>query len=383
MQYVEPHTLAIFGGNPTFPEGAPQWPQRNDDVRDSLLGAWEDGSWGQYRGPYGSQLVEELGDFHNVEYVMLTCSGTMAVELALRAVGVQPGDRVALAAYDFPGNFRAIEATGARPVLVDVSPHFVPSIELIQRAILEFGPITALLVSHLHGNLADLKAIVELADQHDISVVEDACQVPGAKVGERRAGAGGHVGVLSFGGSKLLSAGRGGALLFGDAITHQRAKVFSERGNEAFPMSELQAAVVLPQLRRLNSDNQHRATSVERIRTHCQQLPGLQLVTSEVAPSSFYKLAWRFDNALSPWKDRATLIQALAAEGFAVGEGFRGFARRSTRRCDKIGELRESQLAAEQTVLLHHPVLLEDSATVDRVIDGLRKVSSVQRLPTV
>ena len=79
-------------------------------------------------------------------------------------------------------------------------------------------------------------------------MIEDACQAPGAMLEGRRAGTFGDVGVLSFGGSKLLTSGRGGAVLTSDAHMAQRIRLYTQRGNEAYPLSEMQAAVVLPQL---------------------------------------------------------------------------------------------------------------------------------------
>src|SRR5204862_924383 len=109
----------------------------------------------------------------------------------------------------------------------------------------------AVIVSHLHGELAPMADIRAFADCSGLLLIEDACQAPGAMIEGRPAGTWGDVGVLSFGGSKLLSAGRGGALLTRSAEFIQRAKVYCEQGNHAFPLSELQAAVLIPQLAKL------------------------------------------------------------------------------------------------------------------------------------
>src|SRR5688572_14356506 len=86
------------------------WPVRDEAVRDALVRAWADGSWGRYHGPHCEQLRGELSALHHVEHVTLCSSGTVAVELALRGLKVGADDEVILAGYDFPGNFRAIEA---------------------------------------------------------------------------------------------------------------------------------------------------------------------------------------------------------------------------------------------------------------------------------
>src|SRR5579872_4655546 len=113
--------LAIHGGRPACPEGPPGWPPHDEAVAAALRLAAEDGSWGHYHGPHVPRLATALAERFAVEHVLPCCSGTFAVQLALRALGIGSGDEVILAGYDFSGNFRAIEAVGARPVLVDVA----------------------------------------------------------------------------------------------------------------------------------------------------------------------------------------------------------------------------------------------------------------------
>ena len=105
---------------PLFPDGPPSWPRSDSHIREALLHAWECGSWGQYHGDALPLLESKLSQMHAGRWVQCLSSGTIAVEVALHALGVQPGDHVVLAGYDYPGNFSAIEALGATPVLVDI-----------------------------------------------------------------------------------------------------------------------------------------------------------------------------------------------------------------------------------------------------------------------
>src|SRR5436853_271568 len=115
-----PDLPALLGGPPVRPQGPPDWPLPDDDVREALLAAYRDGSWGRYHGAYVQRLEAALAAYHGVAYALTCGSGTYAVEAALRALQVGAGDEVALAAYDYPGNFLAVHAVSARPVLVDV-----------------------------------------------------------------------------------------------------------------------------------------------------------------------------------------------------------------------------------------------------------------------
>src|SRR4051812_41645727 len=100
--------LAIDGGKPAIAEGPPSWAPPNDAVKSALEVAYADGSWGRYHGPHCERLKQLLSELCSSQHVWLCSSGTIAVELALRGLKIGPGDEVILAAYDFPGNFRAI-----------------------------------------------------------------------------------------------------------------------------------------------------------------------------------------------------------------------------------------------------------------------------------
>src|SRR5205823_2149954 len=163
---------------------------------------------------------------------------------------------------------------GARPVLVDLARGSW-TIDVDQVAAALAPETKAVIASHLHGSPADMPRLRELADRHGMAIVEDACQVPGALVGGKPAGSWGDCGVFSFGGSKLLTAGRGGAIVTNRDDVLQRIKIACERGNNAFPLSELQAAVLIPQIPRLMADNECRHQAVELLLAECSELPQL------------------------------------------------------------------------------------------------------------
>ena len=355
-------------------EGPPAWPEPDEAVHAALEAAWDDGSWGRYDGPHGKILAQRLAEMHGVEHAWCCSSGTVAVELALRGLRVSAGDEVILAGYDFPGNFRAVETVGAVPVLVDIRRRTW----CLDAAELEaaWSPrVRAIIVSHLHGGLAAMPEICAWAARRTVAVVEDACQAPGAEIDGRPAGSWGDVGVLSFGGSKLLSAGRGGALLTRRSDVLQRIKIYSDRGNQAYPLSELQAAVLLPQLARLAERNHRRLQNAKRLLDLGRDFPTLEAVTWDAAPGcpSFYKLGWLY-SAQRAGVSRDWFLAAVRAEGVAIDEGFRSFSLRSERRCRRVGDLPNSREAGQATVLLHHPVLLAPPPEMDRVARAIEKV---------
>lgn len=355
----------------------PDWPRSNDSIRAALDRVFNSGDWGRYHGAECAALEQELAAFLQTEFASLCSSGTIAIELALRGLGVGPGDEVLLAAYDFPGNFRAIEATGARPVLVDVNAGDA-NLDISQLDDAITPETKAILASHLHGSLIDMRQIRALADERGLSVVEDACQCPGAWVAGKRAGAWGDVGVLSFGGSKLLTAGRGGALVTNDTAVLQRIKIFRERGNDAFPLSELQAAVLRPQLQTLDTDNDLRAENAAFLTEALDAMAGLRPFATwhgggPRTQPSYYKFGlWFVPDEMRV--DRDPFSAAARQAGIALDPGFRGFAGRSARRCRSVGDLPIARRAANEVLIWHHPILLEPRDVIVHAVAALREV---------
>lgn len=366
---------ALLGGAPIRPEGPPDWPPADDAVRAALLAAFDDRSWGKYSGGHVERLQRRLAEWLGVPFALCCASGTFAVEAALRAVGVGPGDEVVLAAYDYPGNFLSVHALGARPVLIDVAPG---NWNLAPQALPDaLGPATkAVVASHLHGGLVPMREVMAICGARGVAVVEDAAQAPGATVQGRPAGAWGDVGTLSFGGSKLLCAGRGGALVTARADVHQRARLALGRGNNLVcPLSELQAAVLLPQLEALAGRHARRAEAVARLAGEVATVPGLRLLAN-VADGSpgYYKVGLRYDAAAFGLA-RGRLVAAMRAEGIALDEGFRALhAGRAPSRWRGARPLAEAARAGEGMLVLHHPVLLEGEEAIAEIGEALRRV---------
>jgi len=329
--------------------------------------ALDQGWWRDYEGPATEQLVEKLCAVFEQAFAHLCCSGTMAVELALRGVGVRPGDNVLLAGYDFAGNFRAIESLGARPVLIDnsadawvIDHQWLPNDDSEKYA--------AIIVSPLHGSLVDLTPIKNWCHARGCALILDECQVPAAMIGGRLLGSQADATCLSFGGSKLLTSGRGGAVLTPHEQVLQRIRIASDRGNDATALSQLQAASLLPQVDHLVAANHYRASLFEPIwkiaaefnwlldpfaMANPGQLDGSVPVSDGENLRVFYKIGWRLKGQVN----RNGIMHKAAEHGIPLGEGFRGFHLRSVRRCGRVGELPNAKAAAEQTILLSHTYL--------------------------
>ncbi|WP_299465626.1 aminotransferase class I/II-fold pyridoxal phosphate-dependent enzyme [uncultured Gimesia sp.] len=380
MNSLSQEKPAILGGTPCFPAGPPEWPFPDQAVNQVLQETQQTGSWGKYQGPYSEQLQQELAALHQKEEVIPCSSGTVAVELALRGLGIGKGDEVILAAYDFEGNFKNILTVGATPMLVDVdSRNCNLDISLLEQAITK--STRCILVSHLHGGLVPMQTVCDLSKKRGIPVIEDACQIPGALIEGRFAGSGGDIGILSFGGSKLLTAGRGGALLTSSPQIAQRVRLYSYRGNEAYPLTELQAGLLIPQLKSLQKHNQTRRENVNHLLLQLGKNSGLtglvnaEHMNTDSSCPGYYKLGFLYHPELFAGVSRELFCQSMQAEGIALYPGFRALhAIHSRRRFKQAGELPIATACDHSLVVLHHPILLKDQKNMDMIARAVVRI---------
>jgi dTDP-4-amino-4,6-dideoxygalactose transaminase len=206
--------------------------------------------------------------YHGTGHVVAVASGTDAIELALHAAGIGPGDEVITVAHTAVATVCAIERAGARPVLVDIDPATYTMDPAAARAAIT--PRTrALLPVHLYGHPADLDALVELADRAGLLLIEDCAQAHGARFKGRRVGTFGTLAAFSFYPTKNLGAcGDGGAVLTADRALADRVRRLRNYGQSAryrhevrginSRLDELQAAILHCKLDRLDVCNAER-----------------------------------------------------------------------------------------------------------------------------
>jgi dTDP-4-amino-4,6-dideoxygalactose transaminase len=338
--------------------------QIDEAILTQLQQAVAGGAHRRYVGRYTEALETWLRSSLR-SYVLLTNSGTSALELALRAVGVVPGDEVILSGYDYPGNFWAIEQLGCVPVLVDIQGNST-RIDFNQLQQARSERTRACVVSHLHGQLQEIVQLREWADRNQIILVEDACQSLGAQLDGKAIGSIGHLGILSFSGSKVISASRGGALLTQDDKLYQKAKIASGAGSGAFGLSELAAAIVTAQLPFLQSINDRCASYFDSLQQLIENNPQTNaqlkfLVDTRLTPKNnhqpaLYQAGWVCKSS----QQCTAVIQRLTQMDVPAGAGFLGFHRRSQRRCRPIGDLVNTASLVDRLLVIHHSVAIDE-----------------------
>ncbi len=333
---------------------------------------------GQASEELGRRLAEQFGHSHCV----LTSSGTAALEIALRSTeravaAPTTQQHVLLSGYDYPGNIWAIERAGARPVLVDTRPQSW-KLDLQRVADILDGPLgnacKAVVASHLHGELQEIEQLSQLCSQRDLMLVEDSCQ---AVRSWNPANAGADVMIVSFGGGKLLSTGRGGAMLTSDAALAQRARLAAGAGSGPYGLSEAQAVIALAQLPFLDELN------------HCCREFFGQLIADEQMQqlmdrsrldcpwtdcrnaTSFYQAGFLLASESGVEAVRQRVVDVLVNHGLPAGTGFSGFHRRSRRRCETPFPLEHVPQLTGQTLVLHHRLATQGKWTPSQVAERL------------
>ena len=356
----------------------PAWPPQDPAICDEISELLRSGDWGRYKSPQQESVRELISKQFGVQHVRLCGSGSAAVELALRAAGIGSDDQVVVSAYDYPGNFRAIEVVGAKPLLVDVGTDS-PVIDITQIQQLADDPalstpVRAVLASHLYGVAAPVQQLAKICKQKGWLLIEDACQTPGMQIGGSPAGQFGSLATLSFGGSKPLTAGSGGAILTNDTKLSAKINAYLDRPSDSQPLSSLQCAALIPQLNQLEKLNETRRATVAHIESNLNQSLEGWTWLSQSDPqvhAAYYKVAW----ACQSQEKRKRILARADALGLPIGAGFRAMSRSSERRCQKPFPLDNATRLGETTIVLDHAALLLPESDHSQLATALAEVN--------
>lgn len=269
-------------------------PHMAEEDRRLLLEAF-DSNWIAPLGPHVDAFERELAAIVGTPHAAALSSGTAALHLALRLVGVGPGDEVICPTLTFIATAAPVTYLGARPVFLDVSaetwtldPELLEE-ELDQRS-RRGNPPAAVIAVDLYGQCADYRALEALCDRHRVPLLEDAAEALGSSYRERRAGAFGRAAIFSFNGNKILTTSGGGALVSDDGELVERARHLASQAREPashyqhseigynYRLSNLLAAVGRGQLRVLASRVETRRRIFEGYRSRLGEVPGIGLM---------------------------------------------------------------------------------------------------------
>jgi len=208
------------------------WPNFEADEVEAATAPLKSGRVNYWTGTEGREFEKEYAAYTGCRYAVAVANGTLALELALHALGIGPGDEVITTCRTFIASASCIVMRGATPVLVDVNPESQNvTAETVRAAITPRS--RAIIAVHLAGWPCDMDAIMSLAQEYDLKVIEDCAQAHGAEYKGRPVGSIGDVGVFSFCQDKILTTGgEGGMLVTNDGDLWQRAWSFKDHGKD-------------------------------------------------------------------------------------------------------------------------------------------------------
>ncbi len=381
-------------GCPTPPRGArgpayqcPLWPADWPWVRESIQRLISGRDWGSYHCDVKDQLRSLISERIGHDCVRLCSSGSAAVELALRGCGVRAGDEVITCALDYPGNLRAIRLLDAIPVLVDTvdGGWTIDPEGLIEGA----SPRTvAVLASHLYGEAARVDQLRSICDRRGWSLIEDVCQMPGTVYQGKPLGSWGDAATFSFGGSKPITSGSGGAVTTSDRRIAQRLSSYIDRPSDVYALSPLQAAALLPQWQRLGdqaaTQRRHLRTLLEVCAARTSDWRWLCFLQADTVPVH-YKLAIRLESGCeTPQTSRRdATVQALLEAGVPAGFPF-AVAMGTKRPMDhgRRGRLvnhRNAKRQSDDCFLIDHRVLAGDGSSIPALAEILVTIHDANR----
>jgi dTDP-4-amino-4,6-dideoxygalactose transaminase len=334
--------LAILGGPKTRTEPYPEWPVWDQRDIDAVTEVIKSGRWGgfPYPGPKTAELARKFAKLQGGGYAVPMANGTVTMEVACRAADIGWGDEVIVPAYTFQATAAAPMAAGAIPVIVDVDPNtYCLDPKAAERAI---TPKTkAIIPVHLGHQMADMDAIMALAEKYNLIVIEDCAHAHGAKWNGKGAGTIGHFGSFSLQSSKTLTTGEGGILLCRTPELAAKAASIIDCGRPHalgggpedesmdfqvggnYRLSEIAAALALVGVERFPAQAKQREEMAAYLDESLSEIQGVRVIKRD--PRHTTRSFYRYMFAITPEEfgvEHEVLCAALDAEGVGCWVGY-------------------------------------------------------------
>ncbi len=327
--------LAVFDGNPAVTASRPSWPIWDDREVTALREILESGTWGT-NGTRTTAFAAEYAERHDAEHGVMVTNGTIAIRVALEAVGVEPGDEVIVPPYTFVATASAVLQSNAVPVFADIESD---SMCLDPNAVEEqiTDRTSAVIPVHLGGRPADLEGLKDVCEPHDIAIVEDCAQAHGSWLDGEALGTIGDAGCFSFQSSKNINAGEGGLILTNDDDIYTQAWSIANVGRipdgewyehavlgSNYRVTEFQAAILQAQMTRMDEQLERRQRSADVLDDGLAGVDGIRPQSRHPKTTSrgYHLYPIQFDPDKLAGVDKATFMEAARAEGVPVGGGY-------------------------------------------------------------
>lgn len=305
-------------------------PDIGEEEKKLVLEAIHSG-WISSHGPYVKRFEEEFTKLFRVKHAIAVSNGTVAIHLALLALGIKNGDEVILSDLTFASPANMILLAGAKPVFVDVTKEYwcIDPNDFKKKITRK---TKAVIVVHLYGHPADIDEILEIARDNNIYVIEDAAEAHGAKYKGKNVGSFGDIGTFSFYGNKTITTGEGGMVVTNDDELAERIRIMRDHGMKPrywhitlgfnYRMTSLQAAIGLAQLSKINKLLERKRRIAKIYKEILEDIPNITLHPSmDWAEPSYWLYSILIDTK-SGRLSRDRLIEELEREGIETRRFF-------------------------------------------------------------
>ena len=330
---------ALLGGAPVHKGAWPGWPVIDATEEQAVGNVLRSGKWGRGGGQQVERFEAEYAKLTGARFCQATANGTSALICSLGALGVSAGDEVLVPPYTFVATVNAVLLFGALPVFVDTHPDsFQMDHRKIEAAITD--RTVALVPVHVGGGVGDLDAFLEIGRRRKLPVIEDACQAHLAQWKGRHVGTYGSTGCFSFQASKNLNSGEGGAVLTSDEKLAERLYAFQNNGRSRpatgstdftygqpggnFRLTEFQGALLLAQMRRIETMAQRREQNAAYLSSMLAQVPGIApaKMPEGCTRNAYHLYMFRYRAEAFAGLPRDRFLRALRAEGVPCSGGY-------------------------------------------------------------
>jgi perosamine synthetase len=353
-------------------------PQIGPEEKKAVLDVLDSGILAQ--GPRVKAFEEAFAAMCNVKHAIATTSGTTALHAALLASGIGPDDEVITSSFTFIASANSVLFVGARPVFVDIDPHtFNLNPRLLEATITD--KTRAIMPVHLYGLSCDMGPIMDIAAKYGLLVIEDACQSHGATYHGRKVGSIGSTGTFSLYPTKNMTSGEGGMITTNDDTIAESCRVIRQHGMRRryyhdelgfnFRMTDIQAAIGLEQLKKLEKFNQARRENARYLSEH------LKGVVIPFVPEGRAHVYHQYTIRI-PGGRRDALVQHLATRGVGSMVYYPVPIHQQAYYVNQLGyslSLPETELAASEVLSLPvHPGL--SGADLETIVNSVNEFTS-------
>jgi dTDP-4-amino-4,6-dideoxygalactose transaminase len=399
--------LALNGGDRAASElSVPEWPEVAPQSLENVRSCLESGAWCRTDddAEWVDRIEERFATFQDAEFGCAVGNGTLALEVALEACGLQPGEEVIVPGYSFLATASAVVRAGGVPIFADIDPE---TYNLDPASVAEeITKRTAGVVGvHFAGYPLDFDELLPVVEANDLFLVEDAAHAHGSEWRDRRVGAIGDAGIFSFQQSKPLASGEGGIVLTNDETIAKRVRQLHDFGRRTkrgdyshhlqgtnYRLSELQGALLCGQLEELPEENERRRRNERRLREELESIDGVSLKPRDdrITARGYCLLNLSYDPAALDGLSRDRFVEALRAEGVPAGSGYGqpiyrqpAFARgRVLEMLPSVSSVPNyhtlhrpgTEAVLQSAISLAHPVLLVEDAGIRSIARAIGKI---------